>query len=155
MTPTGFAIALRAVLKLRAGGIFWAAPPCGTWVWVSRASTGRHVRTEGSSWSAHVQNAVVERLRLLLRVCMYRKVFWAVEQPASSCMWDYPAMRRVLQRPRPQLGDYGVVREVRLQMGAFGRASAAVTEAIAIAGRQDCDGRWVGCRVGVRGHAKA
>ena len=121
MTPTGFAIALRAVLKLRAGGIFWAAPPCGTWVWVSRASTGRHVRTEGSSWSAHVQNALVERLCLLLRVCMYRKVFWAVEQPASSCMWDYPAMRRVLQRPRPQLGDYGVVREVRLQMGAFGR----------------------------------
>ena len=121
MTPTGFAISLRAVLKLRAGGIFWAAPPCGTWVWVSRASTGRHIRTEGSSWSACVQNALVERLCLLLRVCMYRKVFWAVEQPASSCMWDYSAMRRVLQRPRPQLGDYGVVREVRLQMGAFGR----------------------------------
>jgi hypothetical protein len=120
MTPTGFAIALRAVLMLRVGGIFWAAPPCGTWVWVSRASTGRDARPEGSSWSARVQNALVERVCLLLRVCMHRKVFWALEQPSSSCMWDYPAMARLLQRPRPQLGVYGIVGEVRLQMGAFG-----------------------------------
>jgi hypothetical protein len=24
------------------GGLFWAAPPCSTWVWMSRGSTGRH-----------------------------------------------------------------------------------------------------------------
>eukprot|EP00959_Pyramimonas_sp_CCMP1952_P170122 3554106-Pyramimonas_sp.AAC.1 len=33
--------ALLCAMSLRGDGLLWAAPPCSSWVWLSRGSTGR------------------------------------------------------------------------------------------------------------------
>jgi hypothetical protein len=96
LSPTGFLTALRAVLRVQQGGLLWAAPPCSTWVWLSRASTGRDKRVEGDAHNDYVQgqNALVCRLVLLLRLCMRRGVYWIVEQPRSTLMFEYAPFKR-------------------------------------------------------------
>lgn len=37
----GFLTAIVTILRLAINGIAWFAPPCSTWVWMSRHSTGR------------------------------------------------------------------------------------------------------------------
>ena len=41
LTINAFAAAVLAILKIRCGGVLWVAPPCSSWVWMSRSSTGR------------------------------------------------------------------------------------------------------------------
>jgi|LakMenE18May11ns_1017448.scaffolds.fasta_scaffold9714080_2 hypothetical protein len=41
LTPIGLLAAIGAILRVREHGVVWWAPPCSTWVWVSRHSTKR------------------------------------------------------------------------------------------------------------------
>ena len=41
LTPSGYLAALAAIMPIHVGGVVWMAPPCSTWVWVSRHSTKR------------------------------------------------------------------------------------------------------------------
>ena len=115
LTPTGFLVTLAAVMRIRRGGLFWAAPPCSTWVFLSRHSTGRHKNPSGN-WktSAYVasQNALVCRLLLLARLCIARGVRYIIEQPRSSCMFAYGPFATCLKR-QPALSVF-------TEMGAFG-----------------------------------
>lgn len=115
LTPTGFLVTLAAVMRIRRGGLFWAAPPCSTWVFLSRHSTGRHKNPSGN-WktSAYVasQNALVCRLLLLARLCIARGVHYIIEQPRSSCMFAYGPFATFLKR-HPALSVF-------TEMGAFG-----------------------------------
>ena len=97
--------------------MLWAAPPCSTWVFLSSGSTGRHRDVRGNPDSPYIvsQNALVERLLVVCRVCLARRVHFIIEQPSSSCMWNYPAFVRFLERH-----GQGRIARVRLQMGAFG-----------------------------------
>lgn len=45
LTPCGFLAVLAAVLRLHLCAVLWLAPPCSTWVWMSRSSTKRHLDT--------------------------------------------------------------------------------------------------------------
>ena len=40
LSAAGFLQLLACLARLRPGGVFWAAPPCSTWVFMSRHSTG-------------------------------------------------------------------------------------------------------------------
>ena len=57
------------------------------------------------------QNALVERLCLVLEILCHRGVHWIIEQPAQSCMWEYPAMAGLIQRHS--------VPHIRTDFGAF------------------------------------
>ena len=177
MRPEGFMQVLAAIWRLRAGGLFWAAPASSSWVWMSRWRTHRtscrnchsgggpaaavggrwpgvcggsgsgragvHGSTEeegvwggwggagergwgfgggwgwtgrrGGGWrgggdraavgrrnlcirgnpnSAYVQgqNALVSRLLLLLELCVRRDLFFIIEQPCTSKMFEYPPL---------------------------------------------------------------
>ena len=100
LTPCGFLLALRMAEALKPGGLLWLAPPCSTWVWMARGSTGRHIQVQGDVTLEVVvrNNALAERLVLLLEVAHLRGAHFLLEQPRSSMLWDYPAMRRCLQR---------------------------------------------------------
>ncbi len=37
----GFLAAVATILRVHMNGLVWLAPPCSTWVWMSRHSTGR------------------------------------------------------------------------------------------------------------------
>lgn len=114
LQPIGFVSHLQAIMRLRPGGVLWAAPPCSTWVWLARGSCGRHKDIGGTATNHYVQsqNALVDRLVLLLRICNKRGVVWIIEQPSSSCMWRYPALAKLLTRRD--------CRRVALEMGAYG-----------------------------------
>ncbi len=118
LQPLGMLAALRVALSIKPGGLLWLAPPCSSWVFLTRHSSGRDLCVEGDMTQASIvaQNALVERCCFLMEVASARGCSWIVEQPASSVLWDYPAMRRVLRR-------HGLERPCVLDMGAFGGTS--------------------------------
>lgn len=128
LSATGFLVLLAATMKIREGGLLWAAPPCSTWVFLSRGSTGRNVALGGNPNSPYVQgqNALVKRLILIWRLCVARRVFFVIEQPKSSCMFDYEPMKRFLESCEG-------VQRVQLQMGAFGMAACKDTWLVGVA----------------------
>lgn len=115
LTPVGFLTVLAAVLRIRPGGVLWAAPPCSTWVFLSRHSTGRNKDPSGN-WetSAYVesQNALVCRVLVFVRLCIARGVYYIIEQPRSSCMFEYGPFKAFLQKHHAG--------SVFTEMGAFG-----------------------------------
>jgi hypothetical protein len=114
MSAIGLVMLIVAIARLRPGGIFWAAPPCSTWVFFSRHSTGRNVCIHGYATDYNeAQNALVCRLLLVCRLCIARGVFFIIEQPESTCMWEFPPFARFLKK-HPE------VKSIRLQMGAYG-----------------------------------
>ncbi len=114
LTREGFLLALRAAVALQPGGLMWLAPPCSSWIWLSSYTTGRHLCVHGDVTKPEVvrMDALVERLVLLLEVVSTIGAYWAIEQPASSVLWHYPALRACLAR-------HGC-RPVALEMGVYG-----------------------------------
>ena len=98
LSPAGFLQLLACLARLRPGGVFWAAPPCSTWVFMSRHSTGRDRCVTGNTSSPDVlaQNALVCRLLAALRFCVARGVYFIVEQPHSTVMFEYPPFKQWL-----------------------------------------------------------
>ena len=120
LTPAGFCLLLGSVMALQPGGLLWAAPPCSSWVFMSRGSYGRARQIEGDgSPRPTANNALVERLVLALEFCATRGCVWIIEQPGTSIMFEYPAMQRRLERQRAV--------KVRLDMGAYGAESQKAT----------------------------
>ena len=114
LTPLGFALAVRLVLSLGRGALLWLAPPCSSWVWVNRATSGRSpLNWEGNKGLVYVAeaNRFVTRLALLLWIASYKGVVWVAEQPQSSVM----AYHKRLQEVFRALGAY----EARVSLGAF------------------------------------
>jgi hypothetical protein len=115
LTPIGLLTLIVAVARLRPGGILWAAPPCSTWVFMSRGSTMRHLDINGNSASAYVQaqNALVCRILLVCRLASAIGVHWIIEQPSDTVMFEYPKFKDYMAK-HPE------VAKATLQMGAFG-----------------------------------
>ncbi len=128
LKPVGFLCLMSTCLELKPGGVLWAAPPCSTWVWLSRHSTGRDVQVEGDTTREAVvsQNALVERLVLRLEILTLRGVYWIIEQPATSVMYQYPALRDCLRR-------HGCTEPCVLDMGAYGGTSQKPTHLVGTA----------------------
>ena len=118
LSPAGFVMLLSCLARLRPGAVFWAAPPCSTWVFMSRHSTGRDRCVTGNTSSPYVlaQNALVCRLLVALRFCLARGVYFIVEQPHSTVMFEYPPFKRWLA----SAAAAGRVQRCHTQMGAFG-----------------------------------
>ncbi len=117
LSAAGFLQLLACLARLRPGGVFWAAPPCSTWVFMSRHSTGRDRCVTGNTSSPYVlaQNALVCRLLVALRFCVARGVDFIVEQPHSTVMFEYPPFKQWLASD-----SAGRVQRIQTQMGAFG-----------------------------------
>ena len=91
----------------------WFAPPCSTWVWMSRSSTGRAVTVTGDPGNENVQaqNILVRRLVHILTLLIKRGVYFVIEQPKSSVMFKHPAVQRFKERYADKIEEAG------LQMG--------------------------------------
>ncbi len=78
LTPRGFLTLLSFVARLRPGGLFWAAPPCSSWVFLSLSTTKRNddVRGDPSNFRVQSQNALVERILLLSAFAQSRGAFF-------------------------------------------------------------------------------
>ena len=80
----------------------------------SRNSTGRHLAILGN-YAALVRahNALVARVVYLLILCIKRGVFWIVEQPWTSIVWNHPRWQYLEKR----FGEHIVY--VEHDMGAY------------------------------------
>ncbi len=79
LTPTGFMLVVMSVLSMHVGAVLLAAPPCSSWIFMSRFSTGRWARILGDPCCASIraQNALVGRLVYILVLCIKRGVNWS------------------------------------------------------------------------------
>ncbi len=122
LTAAGFRLLMEGIMRLRPGGLLWAAPPCSSWVWVSSHSTGRARSPTGNRNSAYVQsqNALVCRLLMLSILARARGCIFIWEQPSSSMMWRFAPMAAFVAEAKDLL-------ECRMEMGAFGLKSSKLT----------------------------
>ena len=113
LTPGGFLLCLRVILLLQVGALCWLAPPCSTWVWISRASSKRsrdkplgvgHKSTEDA-------NTLATRGCYLVVFAFASGIKVIIEQPASSLLWEHPAFKKVLR--------FMKAKEADSDMGAF------------------------------------
>ena len=115
LSPAGFLTVISTVMSMHQHAVIWLAPPCSTWVWVSRHSTGRDMDVMGNAESRYVasQNALVARMVFVLVLAIKRNVYFIIEQPTSTLMFEHPAMKQFLAR------FSSMVSRVELHMGSF------------------------------------
>ena len=53
LTPAGFLLMLMSVMKMHVRAVFLAAPPCSSWIFFSRFSTGRWAPESWATCTAH------------------------------------------------------------------------------------------------------
>jgi hypothetical protein len=121
-TSLGFMLALELVTRTRPNGVCFFAPPCSTYVWMNRGTSGRS-REQPLGRLEHPSvrqaNLVTARTCLLIVLCIAKGIHWIVEQPSSSVMVYGPEMDVIKHH-------YNMV-EVKTWMGAFGAASPKAT----------------------------
>ena len=87
LTHWGFQLAAQWTLRLREGGLLWAAVECSTWVFLSRGTYGRSKsRPEGDLDHAAVRiaNRMAERTVMLCVLAASRGAKIVIENPQSS-----------------------------------------------------------------------
>ena len=123
MTQAGFLVTLKLLSRIRPGGLFWAAPPCSSWVFLNMGTSGRRAYREAGAWETNAkikcQNALAARVAALCFLASTRGVWWLVEQPSSSLMFGYLPWACVAEGLRPSV--------IRTHMGAFGGPTAKLT----------------------------
>ena len=93
-------------------------PPCSTWVFMSRGTTGRpRLRIRGSKYFRKVKeaNRFVRRMLYILKYAVKKEIHFVIEQPVSSLMPMYRPLKRFLER-------HGAI-QVSVPLGQFGSLS--------------------------------
>lgn len=89
LSTIGFLNILRLVLQIKPGGLLFGGPPCGSWVWINRATSKRSLfRIMGDASRQYVRdaNSITCRWVLLGMIALARGVLFVTEQPRSSLM---------------------------------------------------------------------
>lgn len=111
----GLMRALSLVLRLKVGGLLWAAPPCQMWTWMSSSvhrRTKRNPRGDRSLSSVREANNIARITAGLVKLAVSRKARVCVENPGPR-IFSYPPMRRALAYARAScyityLGAFGL-----------------------------------------------
>ena len=99
LEPSGFGRAISLLLRVKESGLFFAAIPCGPWVWISRS---RHKRSKADPFGDRSSQWVLQSTELVEKVCLLimlayvRRIYWICENPRSSCITHYPAVMQVM-----------------------------------------------------------
>ena len=116
LTPMGLVLAVQLIRRIKPlTGFIWLGPPCSTWVFMSRGSTGRAPSCpegDGRCWSAELQNVLVSRLAALLIYAASLGIPFVVEQPSTSIMELHPCFQ--------ELSALLDMKFVTCHLGAFG-----------------------------------
>jgi hypothetical protein len=119
-TLFGFSMVCKLLLRLRPLGFLWAAPPCSSWVFLSKSTTGRRAWSPlgfEDNFRVSWNNTLVHRLCCLLELATNFQVFWVVEQPTSSTLWAHPRCIKLLER------HGSLIQRAHTYMGMYGGAS--------------------------------
>lgn len=123
-TTDGFCLAVLNVLKLAPDGILSMGPPCGSYIWMNRATSCRSRENPyGDQSREYVERAsmICVRALLLLILATARGAYVVLEQPASSVMKfmpDFVATAKLIQK------HLGLWNEQFFWMASWGAPSA-------------------------------
>ena len=90
-TEFGFLRALWLLLRVRRGGLFWSGIQCSSWIFFTSSQTRRCKHNpEGDRDNPMVQESMLTLAHycILLLVAYARNVYWVVEQPGDSRLYD-------------------------------------------------------------------
>ena len=102
-TGLGFSKALELLNRVRPGGLVLGGPPCSSYVWMNRSTSGRSTRRPlGYEYLQYIRqaNLVAARVMLLLAFAACRGVMWLIEQPGSSLLSHIPRFRQLKRAQR-------------------------------------------------------
>ncbi|CAL1149091.1 unnamed protein product, partial [Cladocopium goreaui] len=108
LSSFGFLLCLNYIRHLKQSGCAWFAIPCSSWVWMSMGSSMRsYLRPQG--WSekrcTQIGNRLARRLCYMLELCFRKKVFYIIEQPQSSLLFQYKPLKKLLLRHGARMGQ--------------------------------------------------
>ena len=89
LTHSGFQLAVQWALRLREGGLLWAAVECSTWVFLSRSTYGRSKRRPAGDLdhaAVRIANRMAERTVMLSVLAASRGAKIVIENPQSSLL---------------------------------------------------------------------
>lgn len=101
LTSKGFLHAINLVLRLKIGGLLWMAPVCSSFVWLSasHAKRGPDNDFKGDETQEFVRegNLGADIAIFLFVLAWSRGCHAAVENPAGSKFWHYPAFKQMAE----------------------------------------------------------
>ena len=93
-SSTGFLKALLYVMSLSNDGLFWVAPPCSSWVWLSRGSSHRskdNILGNDQYKNVRIANEQASRVALLILIALLlHNAIFVAEQPSSTLLPRHP-----------------------------------------------------------------
>eukprot|EP00929_Paragymnodinium_shiwhaense_P064769 TRINITY_DN32491_c0_g1_i1.p1 TRINITY_DN32491_c0_g1~~TRINITY_DN32491_c0_g1_i1.p1 ORF type:complete len:320 (-),score=45.77 TRINITY_DN32491_c0_g1_i1:105-1064(-) len=122
-TPAGLLWLYMSVLELKDGALMWLSPQCSTWLLLTRG----HTRRNKSNWGGDDSRTDVKEgnytsviLSVLVSLAIARNVFFVIEQPISSALYNMPSLRSTIN-------DLGAERFVT-SLAAYGAGSLKLLE---------------------------
>ncbi|CAE7328496.1 unnamed protein product [Symbiodinium sp. CCMP2592] len=125
----GWTLALNMVRHVVATGLIWFGIPCSTWIFMSRGSCRRTWFVPQGMGSARCRNGnrLCRRMCYLLRYAVAKKLYFVIENPTSTLLWQYGPLRKLLRK-------IGVMK-VSLHLGSYGAFSP---KAVTLVGNWPC-----------------
>ena len=122
LEPLGFMYAFELLMRCKSNALVHFAPPCSSWVFMSRGSTGRSKLNPGGRLqyqSVRDANTIIFRVAILMLVAIAKGMSYLVEQPGSSLLEWFEVFAKVL--------GLSLARRIYTWMGAFGAPTPKAT----------------------------
>ena len=100
LTDGGITTLVRHAMRCRPGSVSSVGVVCSTWLWICKASTGRHIDPMGYHATSRVvaeANAMVSRTILIIMLLSCLRSCWILEQPGDSCMHEHTRFKFMRQ----------------------------------------------------------
>lgn len=119
LTMEGAQYFVMMLVRVTINGIIWLGPPCCSWIWMTRSKSKRTRQcpagARGDAW-VDMHNKIADFVAQTIKTCHERGVFYVIEQPQSSLLFDYRPVAEALAATGG--------RSVSVRLGDFGSASA-------------------------------
>ena len=123
-TTAGLKLTISYICRCKEKGLVWLGTPCSSWIFVGRSNAERYVwwpagNTKKAYTRAHNNLAEISANLAWLAFCL--GVYVMIEQPLTSCLFDYgPVFQKMfrigLQRKAVHLDGFGAESQKPLQL---------------------------------------
>jgi hypothetical protein len=102
----GLTFLVRSVMRLKAGGLLWLAPPCKNWVFLSSPQHKRKKSNgflgENPNFTSKEANSLLYIMAAVIRLAVARGVHFILEQPIDSQMMKTACMEKAIRMTHAQ-----------------------------------------------------
>lgn len=102
LTFAGFTNAIKILMSIVPGGLFFLAPWCGPWMYLNKKNTKR--KKSNSYWGddsyepVKLSNLMMTGVCILMAVAAKRSVIPCMENPVKSYVWHWPPLVALMEK---------------------------------------------------------